>query len=284
MSLRRWYPKLQIIVALLAVGCASPRDAYPTLEPTSLATQIVFQQPTITANSSSDSDAEFAASSDTSARTDIQQVQFKTADDIELAATYYIPNEADGLMPAVLLVHMAYSNRKKWNPFAQLAQEAGYAVLTFDLRGHGKSGGPKHVFDEAMDLDVDAALTWLSMQPEIDLTRIGLIGASVGASLALRGAVNHPEIRSVALLSPGMQLWQISLKSQMAHYGVRSALIVASEEDEYPARSSQTLVDEAKGYTELVVYPGKAHGTDLFASQEDLSTLLLDWLDDTVKP
>ncbi|MDB5438063.1 MAG: putative lipoprotein, partial [Caulobacteraceae bacterium] len=55
----------------------------------------------------------------------------------------------------------------------------GVAVLRLDDRGVGGSarGGPNDT-DRDFATDTEAALTWLRTQPDIDKTRLGLIGHS----------------------------------------------------------------------------------------------------------
>lgn len=140
-----------------------------------------------------------------------QTIDLTAQDGLSLKASFYPAKGATSPVPALLLLHMAYSDRRAWRSFAQAAQEAGYAVLALDSRGHGESAGEK-VFDAAMDRDVDAALTWLVTHAGINPERVGIAGASVGANLALRAGARYPEIKSVALLSPGMQLWDIGIQ------------------------------------------------------------------------
>ena len=58
---------------------------------------------------------------------------------VDLEGTYYRGKSRD--TPCVLLVHKWSSDRTKsgWDELARLLQAEGFAVLTFDLRGHGGS-------------------------------------------------------------------------------------------------------------------------------------------------
>ena len=211
-----------------------------------------------------------------------QSINLTAQDGLSLKASFYPAKGAASTAPALLLLHTAYSDRRAWRGFAEAAQEAGYAVLALDSRGHGESAGEK-VFDTAMDRDVDAALTWLMTHAGINPERVGIAGASVGANLALRAGARHPEIKSVALLSPGMQLWDIGIQEAVIDYGQRSMLIVVSEEDAYPAGSCQQLDAMALGEHRLHVFIGAAHGTDMFQVHDDLAPMLLDWFDTSLQ-
>jgi pimeloyl-ACP methyl ester carboxylesterase len=70
-----------------------------------------------------------------------QRVPITTADFVELDGTYYQSTKAGRDSPCVLMVNKYGSDRSKtdWINLAGLLQNAGFAVLTFDLRGHGNS-------------------------------------------------------------------------------------------------------------------------------------------------
>jgi dienelactone hydrolase len=209
-------------------------------------------------------------------------VTLTTSDAVQLKGTYYPPKDTTVKAAALLLLHEAFTNRKVWDSFVKVAQEGGYAVLTVDLRGHGQSGGEK-TFDSSMDNDVDAALAWLKASPDVDGNRMGIVGASLGANLALRGGARYPEIKSVIMLSPGMQLWKIGIDKAIVEYGARPLLLVASKDDAYPAGTVQTLSKKALGDHQLQIYPGKEHGTKILISDPDLAALMLNWLKKTIQ-
>ena len=210
------------------------------------------------------------------------KVNLTTSDGVHLKATYYPPKNSTVRADAILLLHEAYGDSRSWDRFVRVAQERGYAVFVLDSRGHGESGGDK-IFDGAMDNDVDAALAWLKAAPNVNSDRIGIVGASLGANLALRGGARYPEIKSVALLSPGILLWQIGIAEAIVDYGPRPLLLVSSKEDAYPAGTVQTLNEQALGYHRLQIYPGAEHGTKMMMPHPDLIPLMLDWFQKTIQ-
>jgi pimeloyl-ACP methyl ester carboxylesterase len=68
------------------------------------------------------------------------QVPINTADNVELAGTYYRGNKGRDT-PCVIIVHKLGSDRTKsgLDDLARTLNAEGFAVLTFDLRGHGQS-------------------------------------------------------------------------------------------------------------------------------------------------
>jgi uncharacterized protein len=76
---------------------------------------------------------------------------------------------------------------------------AGYLAMTFDYKGWGESEGPRsRLAPYSRVLDVQAAMTALSLQPEVYGDRIGLYGTSYGgATVCWVGAVD-PRARCIA--------------------------------------------------------------------------------------
>ncbi len=210
-----------------------------------------------------------------------RRVKLNTADSVSLAAIYYPPARENAKV--LILLHEAYKGKEMWHDFAQDAQNAGYGVLAFDLRGHGRSGGQK-TFDETMDHDVETALEWVRSRPELNQEQIGMAGASLGANLALRAGARHPEIKSLVLLSPGMSLWELGIEDAIAGYGARPMMLVTSEEDTYPRETVQNLSEMIANNYEVKVFPGTAHGAQLIKDYPELTQLMLDWFAESLSP
>jgi hypothetical protein len=71
---------------------------------------------------------------------DSEKVKFETVDRVELQGTWY-PSTKGRKAPCVLMLHPVGGNSQQegWDDLARALQKAGYAVLTFDFRGHGDS-------------------------------------------------------------------------------------------------------------------------------------------------
>jgi pimeloyl-ACP methyl ester carboxylesterase len=139
-----------------------------------------------------------------------EQVSFLTWDGITIHGDWYAAKDAS--IRVLILLHMNRSDRSHWKDFASIASPQNFYVLAIDLRGHGEStestSGPIH-FDSLADddytnmaLDVDAAVEWVRSQANLKSASIGIIGASIGANVALNYAANHPQIAAIILLSP----------------------------------------------------------------------------------
>ena len=211
----------------------------------------------------------------------------KADDGLVLKGTLYLPDGAKGARPVVILLPMMANDRKSWGAFSKKLSAAGYAVLAVDQRGHGESvwrGKKKVTYSQftngdfaKMVTDLDAVLAGLSKQKKIDVTRVAIYGASIGANVALVYAAGHPSVKAVALLSPGLDYHGITTTDAAAAYGKRPVLIAVSKGDGYAALSWQKLTEKIGPSAELKMYEGAEHGTRIFAEQKDFGRLLLDW-------
>lgn len=78
----------------------------------------------------------------------------------------------------------------------------GFVSLRFNYRGVGESQG-ENALGQGQVSDVLAAAAMLREWPGVDGRRIGIVGYSFGASVALRAAASEPEgLRAIVAVSP----------------------------------------------------------------------------------
>jgi dienelactone hydrolase len=207
-----------------------------------------------------------------------QNVTFKTKDGVSIAGTLYLPGRP---APAVILLHMQTRSREDWQMLGQRLADAGIAALTIDLRGHGASdhAPPPATGSElgAMQLDIRAARAFLVARSDVLGGRVGLGGASIGANLAVLAAAADPSVRTLALLSVGLDYRGLRTEAALNRYGARPALLVASQEDNYAMISMRRLLAQGTGTREQLVLNGAGHGTVMLTRQPDLVAMLVDW-------
>jgi pimeloyl-ACP methyl ester carboxylesterase len=210
-------------------------------------------------------------------------VQITAADGLTLAADYFPPRiDSDQPYPVVLLLHMIGSDRQSWSPLIPALLESGYAVLAVDLRGHGETGG--EINWPAATTDVQTWLDWMHSQSDIQPNSLSVIGASIGANLALIGCSNDPGCVTAVALSPGLDYYGLGpRRSIVGNLSTRSALLIASQIDTYSADSVKELMSSATGDIGARLFAQNAHGTNLLLHEniaEPLMELILDWLNE----
>ncbi|MBU8898104.1 alpha/beta hydrolase [Corallococcus sp. H22C18031201] len=108
---------------------------------------------------------------------------------------WYVPSR-DG--SAVVLVHGFAANRAQLLFEARALAEAGHGVLLFDLRAQGESDGDAVTWGDRERGDVRAALAFVASRPDVEASRLGLLGFSMGGATALLVAQEEPRVRAVA--------------------------------------------------------------------------------------
>jgi pimeloyl-ACP methyl ester carboxylesterase len=119
-----------------------------------------------------------------------QDLMLRMDDGVDLAATLYEPSSgppAQGF-PAIVLLHGIGGKRQDLDSIAQQWADT-FAVLSFDARGHGQSGGLVSVDGPREMADTRAVHDWLAARPEIDAQAIGAWGLSLGGGAVLRSLV-----------------------------------------------------------------------------------------------
>ncbi len=216
----------------------------------------------------------------------VTPVTFHAKDGVLIAGSFYQASRRPA--PCVILVHMLSRSRDDWQALASRLADAGIAALAIDLRGHGASAAdprtdPGAFQDMSPDLlDVQAARSFLATRPDLGVSSIGIAGASVGANLAIGAAAADPTIRSIVLLSPGLEYRRVYAEAALKKYGERPALMIASQEDGYPARSIRRLQKAGTGTREVRMVNGAGHGTVMLGRQPDLVSMIVEWFQRTL--
>jgi len=214
------------------------------------------------------------------AKQQIFDIGMVTKDGVRLKGAYYRPAATEA--PGIVLLHMLGRNRHDWDAFARQLQEAGYGVLAIDLRGHGESEGKREW--SKMVQDAAIAVDFIRSRPEINPDRIVLIGASIGANIAINYAAQDPDIKGVALLSPGLDYRGVTTTDAVKAYGKRPLFLAASSEDAYAYGSAQELGRMADGRVQLLLLDGQGHGTQMLGKDDGLEEAILTWLQDMAFP
>ena len=184
--------------------------------------------------------------------------------------------------PAVVLVPMLGRPRDDWQLVAQRLAEAHISALAIDLPGAGVPAEPGAL--AAWSEDVRAAVAFLASRPaDVRAGSIGLAGASLGANLAAVAAAADPAVRSIALVSPSLDYRGVRIEEPMRMYGARPALLMASLQDPYAARSIRELSHEPPGPRELRWSSVPAHGSLLLQRDTDLIRSLVEWFQLTLE-
>ncbi len=237
--------KTAVLLLILLIACAQPTPTTPQIPP--------LKQPVISA--------------------DVPKVLTSTTDGYTIAYSLY-KNKTGS--PSVILLHMLRRTRNDWDSVAKWLQSNGYTVIVPDLRGHGQSAGSWEKFTpeefNKMTLDVSAMKSVLENEGA-NAKKLAIVGASIGANVALNYAANDQDVKTVVLLSPGMEYRGVSIANTRFN---KPFLVVASKDDEYSAQSAPVILQNNPA-AKILMYEDAGHGTNMFR-KNDLAPNILEWL------
>ncbi|VVB73913.1 2-succinyl-6-hydroxy-2,4-cyclohexadiene-1-carboxylate synthase [uncultured archaeon] len=205
-----------------------------------------------------------------------KEIDLFTSDGVHIKADFYDDMKTE---KGVILLPMLGRTKDTLSDLASSLHPAGYKCLALDPRGHGRSqmnwqSFTSHDLNNTAN-DIRAAKDYLSAHGS---KKVSIIGASIGANLALNYAVTDSEVRTVVMLSPGLDYRGVKT-NLTAQEMRRPFLIIVSKEDDYSYKSA-LQIDRLSGSedTRLDVHEGLGHGTEMFKDRKLLKTIR-EWLD-----
>jgi fermentation-respiration switch protein FrsA (DUF1100 family) len=161
----------------------------------------------------------------TGSATSRQELSIPMDDGVSIAATLHLPDGAPPAAgwPAIVFLHAFGQNRAATDAIATNYGFVGqnYAVLTFDARGHGQSGGLVSVDGPREISDMRAIYSWLGARPDVDESSIGAWGLSYGGGAALNSLVAGVPWGAVV----GVETWTDLYSGLMPQALVKSGLV-----------------------------------------------------------
>lgn len=82
-------------------------------------------------------------------------------------------------------------------PFAKFFRDNGFNVFLYDSRRHGESGGDYCTFGFYEKHDLIRVIDYLESRKDLDTTKIGIFGSSMGAAVAIQTAAIEKRIEAV---------------------------------------------------------------------------------------
>jgi pimeloyl-ACP methyl ester carboxylesterase len=123
-------------------------------------------------------------------------------------STYY---EVHGEGEPVLLIHGLGSSMEDWEWQVPTLRRS-FTVVTYDVRGHGKSGKPLEPYSMSQ-FSNDAAKLIIALV----LGPVHVVGLGMGGMIALQLAVNYPDlVRSLVVVNSGPGMAPRTLRERLA--------------------------------------------------------------------
>jgi carboxymethylenebutenolidase len=174
----------------------------------------------------------------------------------------YLPNASGAPLPAVVALHGAGGNVSGMERYASVLASHGFAVYAlhyFDRTGTASADlqTMKRNFPSWMKTLWDA-ISFVAKQPQVDRERIGLLGFSLGAYLALSNSTIDKRVKVVVEFFGGlpkeMKLFMMRLCPVLILHGDADATVPVEE-----AYQLQKLLEKKNVPYEIKIYPGEGH-------------------------
>lgn len=212
----------------------------------------------------------------------LEDVSLTTEDGVVIIGVF---SAAPRARRGALLLHMMPATKESYALFQRRLAAAGIPSLAIDFRGHGKSGGGPEGYRSFSDaqhqeslMDVDASAKFLSSRG-IENNSLVLIGASIGANLALQYAAAHPDIPAVVALSPGMNYRGVlTTPAVKGITRAQRAYLAASRDDPESDAAVEKLAEISLAKTSVKHFDRAGHGTAMFEREPGFMDELIAWI------
>ncbi|MEJ2678824.1 MAG: alpha/beta fold hydrolase [Gemmatimonadota bacterium] len=180
-----------------------------------------------------------------------QDVTVHTPAGLSLTGTLTLPRVRAGKVPAVVTITgSGVEDRDEripglegYRPFWQIADtlgRRGIATLRLDDRGvNGSSTGPADATSADFANDIRAALAWLKTRPEIDGSRLALVGHSEGGMIAPMVAATDPSLKGIVLMAGPAYMGRRILEYQQRDAVEHAPSLTPEERKDALARSEK---------------------------------------------
>ena len=227
----------------------------------------------------------------------MMEVSFQTKDDVTIFADYYTPQEfLQGQLKGIILIHMMPETKSSFKDFAEKLTDENFFALAIDLRGHGKSTDYEGIkLDYSFFTDTEHQKSILDIGAGVDFFKkkiiqtYAVIGASIGANLALWYQSSNTDVAKTVLLSPGYNYRGIKIQplllqleeSQGIYFigGSTDNKTAALDSGQNAGQIVQVLYNETRVRNKkMEILSTDAHGTELFKFDSTLMDRVIVWL------
>jgi dienelactone hydrolase len=191
----------------------------------------------------------------------------------------YLAPQGAKAVPGVLVAHGFAGSKQLMLSYGHVLARAGYAVMLWDFDGHGANA--TRLQRNQLQQNLDAALQALLERPQVDPTRLALLGHSMGSGIVMTAGVRNPDrfAATVAVSPTGADVTPQAPRNLQLQAGSGEGRFVANAERLLAQAGGENLDLAAGRGRKLIVIPGVEHITILFSDSSHQAVLR--WLDAT---
>jgi len=217
-----------------------------------------------------------------------ETISFQTSDSVLLKGSVSYRGALTGRRPAIIFMHEFGIFVNGWinSDILKYLVTEGYICLIYWSRGHGQSSWPGDIQDLIRDPvylanDLRGALSFLQQNELVMADSIALMGASMGATMAVSGNGDEAVRTSVALSPANMNINYMysgaTLKSILYIVGSQDIVDTGEEVIYFPAQAVELYEMTLDPRELLVIENSGAHGTELLESN-GVKEAILQWI------
>jgi pimeloyl-ACP methyl ester carboxylesterase len=221
-------------------------------------------------------------------------------------------------VPGLIICH-GFAGSKSTRKFVKLSEalaKDGIATFRFDFSGHGDSEGDFEKLSIKHEVeDLKSAYQTFVHNKKVDKEKIGILGHSMGALIAVIFQARYQKAKTLILLSPGLhqkelmkewhssreiKLWQKQryLDSSKGRIGVQylneaqekdwseissrieipTLLIHGNKDDDVPIKYTKEILKKLGGPKKLTLVNGADHHFESWKARRSLIALTSEWL------
>lgn len=221
-----------------------------------------------------------------------KDIQVQTKDNRIIKATLsYVKIDKVKQYPTVVLIHSLGYSSENWGNLTNNLNNAGFAVIAVDLRGHGKSiyDGSLHrkpwiYFTPKTYLklpsDVEAVLNQAQKDSKkVSLNNLAIVGADIGANTAVLVAKDLKyKPKTLVLISPTTSFKGLYIPIAMTQLGQVPILTMVSDKDKYSLQEQKSLSKFAQGGYYARNYPQGGMGMLMIKTNPTMTTDITKWI------
>jgi carboxymethylenebutenolidase len=167
-------------------------------------------------------------------------------------------------LPAIIMIHEFWGLKPEIVGKAEALSKEGYVVVAPDtFRGQTTSWLAKAIWQTIrtpkanINTDLDAVFAWLGQQPNVDPTRIMVMGFCYGGGTSLLYSLHNPNIAAT-----GIFYGNVGVEADLAKLPGPVLGIFGEEDMSIPLTEVKTFeagLEQASIPNQIFIYPGKGH-------------------------
>ena len=222
-------------------------------------------------------------------------VECEVKDGSIIAGSIFYPEVKKAQYSTLVLLHSLGYNSSRWEEFAAALADKGYAVITIDLRGHGRSvytaklarqswtNYKREVFQKYPDDVMEILKSIREEYQNLSFEDWGIIGADIGANTAVlvaEKAKNKP--KTLVLLSPHEAHKGLFIPIAIVNMGKIPVLSISTIGDRTSIEAQKNLKKYAQAEFEIKNFKTNTSGMLMINANPEVPALITNWIESKV--